>query len=377
MRTVVGLFENANEARLTIAELMESGLSPEEISVLTNVTAQRSIEAAGRTRLHTMQLGDVGRVAACGPLSAALEKAGGPRELVQGLERFGFSPELARHYVSGIEGGATLETVTVDESDADRVATIMRKHAGRTAPPEPPRSETETETRDELLASGGVTTAGQAVASRLESERATDGHADGHAFMEEERTIPVYKEELRVGKREVERGGIYVTTHVTEKPYAERIVLREEHVDIERRDANRLMRPDESEFRETQLEMTEFGEEAVGAKQTRLVEEVIIHKHVSDRTETVGDTLRSTEVDIRKFDAGKYRDYFDKQTLGGTTFEEHVPALRFGEDLRREGRAGAPWEEIEADARARWEAKRPGTFDKFKESIRRAWSRNE
>jgi stress response protein YsnF len=372
MRTVVGLFENANEARLTIAELMESGMSPENISVLTNVTAQRSIEAAGRT-LHMMQLGDVGRVAACGPLSAALEKPGGPRELVQGLERFGFSPELARHYVDGIEGGATLETVTVDEVDADRVAAIMRRHAGRTAPPEPPRAdretETMTETREELVA-------GRAVASKLEAERATNGHSDGHAFLEEERTIPIYKEELRVGKREVERGGISLTTHVTERPYSERIVLREEHVDVERREANRLLRPDESDFRETQIEMTEFGEEAVGAKQTRLVEEIVIHKHVSDRTETVGDNLRSTEIDIRKFDAGQYRDYFEKQSLGGTTFEEHVPALRFGEDLRRGGSAGARWEEIESEARARWEAKRPGTFDKFKDSIRHAWSRS-
>jgi uncharacterized protein (TIGR02271 family) len=379
MRTVVGLFENANEARLTIAELTEFGLLPQDISVLTNATAQSAIEASGRARLRTMELGDVGKVVASGPLSTELEQPGGPRELSDALQRFGFSPELARHYVNGIERGATLETVTVKETDADRVAAIMNKHAGRTMRD---TAQGKAATAPEMgggVAAGGVATrtVGRAVESKVESERKAERipESDGRAFMEEERTIPIYKEELLVGKREIEQGAVRVTTHVTEKPYAEQVVLREEHVDIERRPANRIS--EESDFRESQIEMTERAEQAVGAKQTRLVEEVIIHKHVTNRTETIGDTLRSTEIDVRKFDASKYRDYFDQQRLGRSTFDEHVPALRFGEDLRREGRAGARWEEIETDVRARWEAKRPGTFDRFKESIRHAWSRKE
>jgi hypothetical protein len=33
------------------------------------------------------------------------------------------------------------------------------------------------------------------------------------------------------------------------------------------------------------------------------------------------------------------------------------------------------WEEIETSARQRWEAKRPGTWEKYKDGIRYAWAR--
>jgi hypothetical protein len=146
-------------------------------------------------------------------------------------------------------------------------------------------------------------------------------------------------------------------------------------VEVERRPADRLMSPGESEFKESQMEMTEIGEQAIGAKQTRLVEEVIVHKHVADRTATVGDTMRSTQVDVSTFDASAYRSHFDQLKMGGSKFEEHIPAYKFGENLAPAGPSGR-WEDIEGDARNRWEAQHPGTWDTFKGSIRYAYSRS-
>ncbi|MDB5764896.1 MAG: hypothetical protein JWQ21_3891, partial [Herminiimonas sp.] len=50
----------------------------------------------------------------------------------------------------------------------------------------------------------------------------------------ESKTIPVTEEQLQVGKREVQRGGVRVFQRVTEKPVQESVQLREEHVKVER-----------------------------------------------------------------------------------------------------------------------------------------------
>jgi hypothetical protein len=47
--------------------------------------------------------------------------------------------------------------------------------------------------------------------------------------------IPVVQEELKVGKREVQRGGVRVFSRVVETPVNESVNLREEHVNVERR----------------------------------------------------------------------------------------------------------------------------------------------
>jgi stress response protein YsnF len=44
--------------------------------------------------------------------------------------------------------------------------------------------------------------------------------------------------------------------------------------------------------------MEERSEEAVVSKEARVVEEVVIHKDAEQRTETISDTVRRTEVDV-------------------------------------------------------------------------------
>jgi stress response protein YsnF len=50
-----------------------------------------------------------------------------------------------------------------------------------------------------------------------------------------ERSIPVVQEELRVGKRAVQRGGVRVYNRVREEPVEQQVNLREEHVTVDRR----------------------------------------------------------------------------------------------------------------------------------------------
>lgn len=112
--------------------------------------------------------------------------------------------------------------------------------------------------------------------------------------------IPVVEEELQVGKREVEQGGVRVSSRVEEKPVEAQVNLREEHVRVERRPVDRPVGNAENAFQEGTIEVTERAEVPVVAKQARVVEEVVIGKEVSERTETVRDTVRKTDVNVEE-----------------------------------------------------------------------------
>jgi stress response protein YsnF len=48
------------------------------------------------------------------------------------------------------------------------------------------------------------------------------------------------------------------------------------------------------------VEIRETAEEAVVAKSARVVEEVVVGKESSQRTEAVNDTVRGTEVEVER-----------------------------------------------------------------------------
>jgi len=124
---------------------------------------------------------------------------------------------------------------------------------------------------------------------------------------DKEAVIPVAEEELRVGKREVEKGGVRVTSRVKETPVEEEVRLREEHVNVERRPVDRPVSSADYAFQEGAIEVTEKAEEAVVAKDTRVVEEVVVSKDVAERTEKVRDTLHSTDVDVQRTEGNARR----------------------------------------------------------------------
>ncbi len=111
--------------------------------------------------------------------------------------------------------------------------------------------------------------------------------------------MPVVEEELRVGKREVESGGARVTTRVEETPVEEQVTVRDETVEVERRVVDRpASGADLAAFQEGTVEVRERYEEPVVEKEARVTGEVGIRKDVDERTETVQDTVRRTDVDV-------------------------------------------------------------------------------
>jgi len=116
--------------------------------------------------------------------------------------------------------------------------------------------------------------------------------------------IPVVREQLQVGKRDVVRGGVRVVTRIVDRPVEEQVTLREERAHVERHPVDRPAT--EAELRglkEGTIEVTERTEEPVVGKATRVVEEIDVTKEVGTRTETVRDTVRDTKVEVEQMAA--------------------------------------------------------------------------
>lgn len=121
-------------------------------------------------------------------------------------------------------------------------------------------------------------------------------------------SIPVIEEKLEVGKREVTTGGVRLRSRIVERPVEEHMRLREEHINIDRKPVDRRATDaDFDNFKEGTIEAKERAEVPVVNKQARVVEEVSINKDVTERKETVRDTVRKTDVDAEKIRAEEDR----------------------------------------------------------------------
>ncbi len=125
--------------------------------------------------------------------------------------------------------------------------------------------------------------------------------------------IPVVEEELAVGKRTVDAGGVRVYRRVIEIPVEESINLREEHVNVARRAVYRPATDADLNQGDRTIELTETAEEAVIGKNARVVEELLIGKNATERTEHIHDTVRRTEVEVEEVAPGSSRDSVDRK----------------------------------------------------------------
>ena len=116
-------------------------------------------------------------------------------------------------------------------------------------------------------------------------------------------TLKEISEQLKVGKRSVARGGVRVFSRMVETPVEETVRLREEHVDVQRRAVDRpATEADFAAFKEGSVDVREMSEEAVVSKEARVVGEVDVGKTVTERDETVRDTVRETHVEVEQLD---------------------------------------------------------------------------
>jgi uncharacterized protein (TIGR02271 family) len=115
----------------------------------------------------------------------------------------------------------------------------------------------------------------------------------------QEEVVPVFEERLKVGKRLVEQGHVRVRVYTVEHPVQEGVTLREERVAVERRPVDRpaSSMPGEA-FKDRTIDVTTHREEPIIAKEAQVKEEVVVRQEADQRTETVRDTVRHTEVEV-------------------------------------------------------------------------------
>ncbi|QRR00213.1 YsnF/AvaK domain-containing protein [Dyadobacter sandarakinus] len=112
-------------------------------------------------------------------------------------------------------------------------------------------------------------------------------------------SLPVIEEELLVGKREVETGGVRLRSRIVERPVQESIRLRQERVTINRTPVDRVAsESDFDTFKEGTIEVREHAEVPVVSKEARVIQEVSLSKTVEEHDEVINDTVRHTEVDV-------------------------------------------------------------------------------
>lgn len=121
--------------------------------------------------------------------------------------------------------------------------------------------------------------------------------ADGPRTPDQE-SIPVVEEQISIGKRDTSHGRVRVRAYTVEEPVNETIELRDERVELERRPVNRAATGADAAFQDRTIEAEEYAEEAVVAKEARVVEEIGLKKVSDTHTETISDTVRHTEVEV-------------------------------------------------------------------------------
>jgi len=276
--TVVGFFDNAAEAQDAVVKLTKYGIDRERVDV-SNSSSGNSAYTSNETRTGDYRSND-------------------DREHESGITRF----------FKNLFGD--------DDNDADkysrvasRAQSIVTVHAN---------SKDEAEQAADILDDCGAVNVDERAAqygySGSESNRSSnyDNLNSGNYRDTDDKStekLDVIREDLEVGKREVERGGVRLRSRIIERPVEETVRLREERVTVNRNPVDRATTDsDVSNFEERNIEMIERAEVPVVRKESRVVEEVSLNKEVEEREETIRDTVRNTEVDIENINRDRNRE---------------------------------------------------------------------
>ena len=358
MKTVIGLFDDFQTAQTAVESLVNRNFKRDDISVAANNTAaginadalenapqgeerKQAMAEGARTgagtgavigtgvggmlgllaSLGTIWIPGIGPLVAAGPLVATLTGAGigaaagaAVGGMVGALTQVGVPEHDAHFYAESVRRGSALVIVRAEDNRVNDIAEVLGEHGA-----------IDVDRRRELFMRGGFTThnaeatpytaeqiarereayrAHMGMASDNTTTTATTGAQQSRVVDEATMTVPVVEENLRVGKHVVQHGGIRVYAHVTEVPVQEQVTLRAQRATVERHVVNRPLSPNETAaFKDQTFEVREFGEDAVVTKEARVVEEVTVARTVEDRTETIRDTVRRSDVEVEELDA--------------------------------------------------------------------------
>lgn len=357
--TIVGIFQDDTTAQSVASELENAGIPRSNIHIGSrdNWATEAATGGSGLTG------------------HAPEHRHSGFMGWLESLFGSDTSEDERGHYAETVRRGNCVVAVDADERDRDRVVEILETNNARDI--------------DEQVAS-----------YRQEGYTSFDQNAPPYSEAEAERerqssqSVPIVKEELQVGKRAVRRGGVRIYTRSVDEPVEEQVTLHQEKVNVQRRPVNRpATDADASAFKDQTIEVTETAEEPVVSKRARVVEEVVVGKEITERTETIRDTVRNQKVEVEQLNpqsggtlgetaaqdyTNDFRRNFETQYGGsGANYETYAPAYDYGYRMASAPQyRGRRFEDVEDDLRADYSRNYPeSAWDKMRNAIRYGWER--
>ncbi|SDY71569.1 YsnF/AvaK domain-containing protein [Hymenobacter psychrophilus] len=262
-QTVVGIFDTAAHAKQAAQQLKTAGFSLDDVDTISRDSKDGS-NYYNSTNTTTEAVGD-----AAGRTSDSIGN------FFHNL--FGNDGDNANLYSHAARNSNSLVTVHCKTADhAHKAAEILDR-------------------------AGAIDVNEKAGQTGYKANNMASGSAATTQTGNNEVSAKVIEENLQVGKRVEQTGGARLRSRIVERPVEANVRLREEHVNVERTAVNRpATEADFNAFKEGEVEVTERTERAVVGKEARVVEEVTLGKEVTEREETIRDTVRKTEVDVEQ-----------------------------------------------------------------------------
>lgn len=356
--TIIGVFDDADEARGAMNELVDAGIARSRI----RLDAQ-----AGDTTGSSAQSADSGN-ASIGHFFRSL--FGMENEDDYRMQHDTYAEAMRR-------GSCMLSVDAENDQERDQAVAIMQRH-----------NPIDLDKRSASWRSEGWS-GYDASAPRYSEDQIRDERARRAG---ETTKVPIIEEQMKVGKREVDTGGVRIFKRVTEQPVHESVDLRKEHVQIERHAVDKpATEADLAAFQEGSMELRETAEEPVVSKEARIVEEVELGKQVEHEQADIDDTVRRTEVDVQQAEAGGTRREATTRTVSadsgdsgyrshwhnvygrsGGSYDDYDAAYRYGSQMGSSDRfRNYRWEDAEPQMRQEWESSHPeSNWDRVKDAVR-------
>ncbi|MBD2755775.1 DUF2382 domain-containing protein [Spirosoma validum] len=278
--TVIGIFDNASEAQHAVDQLISNGFDRSNVDISTNTSTDadssdtiiqdRHVNTSGtRTEEVIDDTKDVG--SGIGNFFSSL---------------FGSDDDDDAKKYSSVGSRSSIVTVHTETDDEAEQAADILDEAGAV------------DVDERAATYDSLTTAPSASMGAAFIDTPTTG-SDLSRVTDGDQTVKVIEENLEVGKRTVETGGVRLRSRIVAKPVEESVRLREERVTVNRTPVNRpATAADLNAFQDGQIEMTEYAEVPVVSKTANVVEEISVGKAATEREEVIRDTVRKTEVDV-------------------------------------------------------------------------------
>lgn len=272
--TLVGIYDDFAQAQKAVQQLSKAGIKQGDITIARNDGGKGYTTYGGANSKDYTTGKSIGNNIA---------------NFFDGIFGTDINDDERGVYSEAVRRGSVIVTVDTDDNMTDRASDILNQGG-----------VVDADRRTAQYRASGYTK--HDVKAPLYNEEQAQTERRKYADQGEV-ALPVIEEQINVGKRVVQRGGVRVHTRVTEKPVEATVNLREEKVTVDRHPVDReVSNADMAKLKDGNFTVTTKGEEAVVGKEARVVEEVVVGKNVTERQETVRDTVKRSDVQVEETD---------------------------------------------------------------------------